>query len=384
MDDNRVEWEEVSDLDSDIQQREALIEAAKKIDQEADWNTVSGEILRLRKRWRQIPSWDSAYEDTLREEFDRIIDTFYAKRNEAFKDSQKVKKELIERAKKLAISNEWNRATEEMNELMQQWKASGSAGKDTDDALWQQFSDARQSFFDRKHQNWEERKAKSANAAEVKRELIKEAEQLADSEEWQKTSDKFRALMDQWKAAGFAGKDTDDALWSEFNASRQKFYDRRGQYYEQLHAQQAERLQAKKAIIAEAREIVEKKEFGREITNRMKELNVEWKKIGSCGKEKEDQVWKEFRSLADAYFDGLKQWNDQRHTQWLERMQQARNRKQELIQNQKRQLRWMEQEMSTLLSQSAVDDMADQIEDKKDFIQQLEEELADLDKSLSK
>ena len=42
-----------------------------------------------------------------------------------------------------------------MNELMQQWKASGTAGKETDDELWDAFNAARQKFFDRKHEHWE-------------------------------------------------------------------------------------------------------------------------------------------------------------------------------------------------------------------------------------
>ena len=43
----------------------------------------------------------------------------------------------------------------------------------------------------------------------------------------------------------------------------------------------------------------------------MKKLNGLWKEIGSCGKEKEDALWKEFRCAADDYFAGLKQFNEQ-------------------------------------------------------------------------
>ena len=374
---------EVNDFDEDIRRREELIEEAKNIPADADWNEVMHQVNDLRRRWRRIQYWDSAYEETLAEEFDSYIDAFYAKRREFYQSAQKLKEELIEQARKVALSEEWNQATEEMNALMQQWKAAGSAGKETDDALWEQFNAARQQFFDRKHEHWEQLQGKFENARQVKENLIEQAAALEDSQEWQKTSEKFRKLMDEWKAVGSAGREHEDALWEKFNNSRQKFYERRNAHYDELHQVQGERYDAKKKLVAQAKEIADARSYTRENTKVMKDLGVEWKKVGSCGKEHEDQIWKEFRSIMDEYFDGLKQWNEQRHSQWRQRMQDARARKLELIQNQKRQIQRMKEEMVGLLGQRAIDDMQDRIDEKEDFIEQLEAEVADIDKSLN-
>lgn len=374
---------EVNDFDEDIRRREELIEEAKNIPADADWNEVMHQVNDLRRRWRRIQYWDSAYEETLAEEFDSYIDAFYAKRREFYQSAQKLKEELIEQARKVALSEEWNQATEEMNALMQQWKAAGSAGKETDDALWEQFNAARQQFFDRKHEHWEQLQGKFENARQVKENLIEQAAALEDSQEWQKTSEKFRKLMDEWKAVGSAGREHEDALWETFNNSRQKFYERRNAHYDELHQVQGERYDAKKKLVAQAKEIADARSYTRENTKVMKDLGVEWKKVGSCGKEHEDQIWKEFRSIMDEYFDGLKQWNEQRHSQWRQRMQDARARKLELIQNQKRQIQRMKEEMVGLLGQRAIDDMQDRIDEKEDFIEQLEAEVADIDRSLN-
>lgn len=374
---------EVNDFDEDIRRREELIEEAKNIPADADWNEVMHQVNDLRRRWRRIQYWDSAYEETLAEEFDSYIDAFYAKRREFYQSAQKLKEELIEQARKVALSEEWNQATEEMNALMQQWKAAGSAGKETDDALWEQFNAARQQFFDRKHEHWEQLQGKFENARQVKENLIEQAAALEDSQEWQKTSEKFRKLMDEWKAVGSAGREHEDALWEKFNSSRQKFYERRNAHYDELHQVQGERYDAKKKLVAQAKEIADARSYTRENTKVMKDLGVEWKKVGSCGKEHEDQIWKEFRSIMDEYFDGLKQWNEQRHSQWRQRMQDARARKLELIQNQKRQIQRMKEEMVGLLGQRAIDDMQDRIDEKEDFIEQLEAEVTDIDRSLN-
>ena len=374
---------EVNDFDEDIRRREEIIEEVKNIPADADWNEVMHQVNDLRRRWRRIQYWDSAYEETLAEEFDSYIDAVYAKRREFYQSAQKLKEELIEQARKVALSEEWNQATEEMNALMQQWKAAGSAGKETDDALWEQFNAARQQFFDRKHEHWEQLQGKFENARQVKENLIEQAAALEDSQEWQKTSEKFRKLMDEWKAVGSAGREHEDALWEKFNSSRQKFYERRNAHYDELHQVQGERYDAKKKLVAQAKEIADARSYTRENTKVMKDLCVEWKKVGSCGKEHEDQIWKEFRSIMDEYFDGLKQWNEQRHSQWRQRMQDARARKLELIQNQKRQIQRMKEEMVGLLGQRAIDDMQDRIDEKEDFIEQLEAEVADIDRSLN-
>lgn len=189
--------------------------------------------------------------------------------------------------------------------------------------------------------------------------------------------------MDEWKAVGSAGREYEDSLWEKFNNSRQKFYERRNEHYEELHEVQNGRYEQKQQLVAKAKEIADAKQYTREDTKAMKDLGVQWKQIGSCGKDHEDQIWKEFRSVMDAYFDGLKEWNEQKHAQWHQRMVEARTRKQELIQNQKRQIQRMKEEMVGLLGQRAIDDMQDRIEEKEDFIAQLEAEVEDIDKTLS-
>lgn len=376
------EMYEVSDYDEDIKRREALIEEVKAIEASSDWSAINRAISDVRRKWKQISYWDSAFEDTLTEQFDGYIDALYAIRKEGYQSNQAIKQELIDRAKKVATSNEWNQATDEMNELMAQWKACGSVGKEADDAMWESFNEARQAFFDRKRDHWENLQEKFGTARQVKEALIQKAADLADSEEWQKSGEQFRTLMEEWKAVGSAGKEHEDRLWNAFNEHRQKFYGKREDYYTQVRGEQGERYTAKEALVAIAKSIAESKEYTKENTEKLKSLQVEWKKIGSCGKDREDQIWNEFRAILDGYFGGLKQMNEQKHAQWRQRMLEARSRKLELLQKQKRQVKYMEEEIVGLLGQRAIDEMEDSIAEKEEFIEQLEAELADIDKTL--
>lgn len=376
------EMYEVKDVDEEMKQREALIEEAKSLDPEAEWNAVARQVGELQRKWKRLSGWESAYEEKLNEEFDSILNVFYAKRRAGYQNARERKESLIKQAKELLSSEDMNKATSEVNALMEEWRTSGSVGnKEEDDKLWESFHALRQKFYDRKHEQWENLQKKFAHAREVKEQLIEQAASLCDSSEWQKTSEAYHKMMEEWKAVGSAGRKYDDELWNRFNETRQKFYDRRNAHYDELHEQHSSRYEQKKELVEKAKEIAESEEYTKEHTEQMKRFGVDWKEVGYCGK-KEDAIWAQFRSFMDAYFDGLKQWNEQRHAQWRQRMVEARNRKTEMIANQKRQIQRLEQDMVGLLGERAIEDAQAQIEDKKEFIRELEEQLADIEKTL--
>jgi len=381
---NNDEMMLVDDFDADIKRREELLAEIKAFEPTSDWNATMKTVSRLQKSWKKINYGESAYEDKLEEEFQACVDAIYAKRKEGYAANAEVKQALVNEAKEASKSTNWNKGTEKMNELMNQWKASGSAGKEKDDELWEAFNEARQFFFDAKRKFWEEMKEKFEEARNLKEKLVEEAKELADSEEWQKTNEKFKELMNKWKAAGNAGRDFDDKLWAAFNESRQSFYTKRTEHYAELHEKQNKCYEEKKALVEKAAEIVNSETYNKNNTEAMKALSGEWKKVGFCGKDKEDDVWKEFRTQMDAYFDGLRKWNDQKHENWLNKMKDARNRKAEAIANQKRQIKRLENDIVGLLGERAIRETEETIEQKKEFITQLEKELAELDETIAK
>ena len=380
--DNKDLLNEVSDFDQDIKKRQQLIEEAKKIPADASWSEAKSVVESLQKKWKRIGQMESAYEDGLKEEFESIIDSFYAKRKDELASVVKVKEDLIAQAQKLAQEADLNKVTKQMNELMDSWKQAGTTNKQQDDELWAKFNEARQTFFDKKHENWQAMQEKMNSAKEIKEGIVNQAKELANSDHWKATAEKFKELMDSWKAAGYAGKKVDDALWEEFNAARQAFYDARNNHYDKLREEYSAKVEAKKALIEEAKALTATNSFDKETTEKVKALNTKWKEIGYSGKENEDDLWKEFRTVADEYFAGLKALYEKKHQDWLDRMTSAKDRKADLIEKQKRQLKWMEQEANAILSQSAADEMAKDIEDKKAFIAQLETELQELEEKI--
>ena len=177
MNENYFE-EKYDDMDEDIKKKEALVAEAESIQEFDNAQEANRHINQLRKKWRQVHYWESEYEEDLKNRFEAALDVFYAKYREAEKESEAAKRELIEKAKALVKSENLKQATKEQQDLLEEWKKIASAGKDLDDALWNEFQTARQAFYDRKQEAWETMHENFEKAKEVKKDLIQKAKEL--------------------------------------------------------------------------------------------------------------------------------------------------------------------------------------------------------------
>ena len=165
-------YEEFEDMEAGIDQKQALVEESKKVDEIEDFNEAVRFVNDLKKKWRKTGFGESLAEEKLREEFEANVEKVYEKQKALAQKVVEAKEALIKEAEKTSLSDDFKKATEKMTSLMDEWKASGNAGKKTDDELWERFNAARQKFYDRKHANWENRAVQFENAKKVKEDLI--------------------------------------------------------------------------------------------------------------------------------------------------------------------------------------------------------------------
>jgi hypothetical protein len=146
-------------------------------------------------------------------------------------------------------------------------------------------------------------RAKQAEATKATKEgMVAEAEQLALSNDWRGGVNRFRSLLDEWKALPRIDRATDDALWHRFSTARTTYTRRRkAQFAEQAEKREGAR-QVKEQIIAEARPLAESTDWGA-TAGAFRDLMTRWKAAGSAPREVDDALWAEFRGLQDTFFN---------------------------------------------------------------------------------
>ncbi len=151
----------------------------------------------------------------------------------------------------------------------------------------------------------EARKAERAKAHEetkaAKETMVAEAEKIALGNDWRGGVNRFRTLLDEWKALPRIDRATDDDLWHRFSSARTTYTRRRkAQFAEQSAKRDTARL-AKETIVAEAREIAATTEWGTG-AGAFRDLMTRWKAAGPAPRDIDDQLWAEFRGIQDDFF----------------------------------------------------------------------------------
>lgn len=146
--------------------------------------------------------------------------------NEIRGEAETKKKEIIAKTKDLVEhATNFKETNEKINALFDEWKVSGNAGKDTDDALWEEFSGLRRQFFDARAKYFDERNQQFKKSAETKQKLIEEVKEIASKKDYGRNATQRMKQCDiEWRKAGFSGQDQNDALWDTFTKAKEEFW----------------------------------------------------------------------------------------------------------------------------------------------------------------
>jgi hypothetical protein len=213
------------------------------------------------------------------------------------------KRELIAEAERLAASDDWRGTGDRFRALVDQWKGIRGVDRKTDAELWEAFSHARREFDRRRRTHFAELDKSREAAAETKQRLVAEAEKLADSTDWAPTARRFKDLMSEWKQAGRAARDVDDALWARFKAAQDGFFAKRSEVFSARDEEFRRNAEAKEALLAEAEQLDPASDL-EGARKRLRSIHDRWEKIGKVPRESmgplEDRLAAVERRVRDA------------------------------------------------------------------------------------
>ena len=230
---NELAKKEPKLLASPYEEKKKIIEAAKKLLDKKEIIAANRELDRLSDDFKKAGrSSTKEQDDELWNEFRAVKDEFYAKKRAFFEELDKSnaekrekKEDIIERAKGICDIQNVRDANAKMDALRKEWKEVGYSGKG-DEQLWREFAKVLDEFQEKKKEHHNEMLKVFEERAAKKEELIKAAKiLLANSEFTDEEVEKVKALRNEYKGVGFAGKEKDDDLYQRFNEVIKKYFD---------------------------------------------------------------------------------------------------------------------------------------------------------------
>jgi len=212
-------------LDEAKSAKERITGEAERIAAGDNWRAGVDRLQSLLDEWKALPRLDKAVDEALwrrfsaaRTAFSRRRKAHFAEQNEQREAAAVTKKRLLVEAEALAASTDWGATSRAYRELMSRWKAAGAAPRGVEDQLWRSFRTAQDSFFRARDESQAAQDKEFAANAEVKREILAEAEALLPVTDANAARAALRGLADRWEMAGKVPRQDMQALEGRMRA----------------------------------------------------------------------------------------------------------------------------------------------------------------------
>ncbi len=301
-----------------------LVEQAEGLANSGQWKETTQAFKEISDKWKQAGNLDKGRNDKLWSRVEAARKEFNDRKRLHHEDEEKVmlvnldlKMDLVEQAESIASSDEWKKTTETYNRLTEEWKKIGHTLHKKNEELWQRFMAAKNTFFERKREHSSKIQVEQEHNYAVKLALVEKAEALKESRDWNKASQAYVGMMDEWKKTGRVNNEQGDELWKRFTEAQDYFFQAKKQHFGSVKEEQENNYNLKKAIYERAERIKNSSNWT-DTTNEMISLMDEWKKIGPIPRSYGDQMWEDFNAARKHFFNRKDENRDQRKKQYEE------------------------------------------------------------------
>ena len=195
------------------------------------------------------------------------------------------KEKIVAEAESLALSESWKSTGDRLKVLLDEWKAAPRLDKKVDGDFWKRFSASRNKFDKRRRAHFSQLEAVSEKVSTEKEAIVVEAEKLATSTDWVATARRYKALMDQWKAAGRGKKSDDTKQWNRFKAAQDTFFAAKNADLEKREVSMAANLMKREELLPKIEALVPFTDV-KAAKSAFRDLMNEWSKIGITHRDK--------------------------------------------------------------------------------------------------
>jgi hypothetical protein len=312
---------ELKDLDrsKNLDHKIELIGKVNELTNETNIKKALMGVKRYSEEWRFIgPVAREASDDIwnrFKAEVDKVYGIIKAKTEEMEGVRQQnlvAKKELLEKAQNLAKFQtqrikDWMEQSEAANELMEAWKKTGHVPMAVRDQIWNEFREARNTFFTNKNNFFKAMHTERNANLKAKEELCIKAEHIAANPiDWNKQTDELKKMQDAWKKIGQAPEKINDAVWRRFRTACDSFFAKKSERYASQLTEQTQNLVAKDALIQKL-EGLNTSENSENIFQELKQIQTDWNAIGFVPVAQKEPVNKKYNDLLDKLYAKHKQ-----------------------------------------------------------------------------
>ena len=268
----------------------------------------------LQQQWKEIRSVPAEKANELWRNYQLYVEKFYdllklnsEAREYDFKKNLGLKTKLCEAAEKLAEEPDVISAFHQLQELHQQYREIGPVTKELREEIWIRFKAASTIINKRHQQHFEVLRAKEDDNLTKKTALCEKVEDIAKEEnkgagDWEKHTKAIIAIQTEWKTIGFAPQAMNVKIFERFRAACDDFFSRKAEFFNQMKDRFAENAEKKAELVKQAQDLQDSTDW-KSTSDKLIALQKEWKTIGMVPKKYGDQLWNDFLTACNKFFE---------------------------------------------------------------------------------
>ncbi len=307
--------EQEQEKQENLQKKLDIIEKIKgMVTSPEEANKSYKEFKALQEEWKEIKNVPAEKANELWRNYQLYVEQFYdllklnsEAREYDFKKNLELKTKLCESAEKLADEPEVISAFHQLQKLHQEFREIGPVAKELREEIWSRFKAASTVINKRHQQHFEELRAKEEDNLARKTALCEKVEAIAAEEnkgsaDWERHTKEIIAIQAEWKTIGFAPQKMNVKIFERFRAACDDFFGRKAEYFKELKENFKENAEKKRALIEKAKALQDSTDW-KSTSDKLINLQREWKTIGMVPKKLGDQLWEEFLGACNKFFE---------------------------------------------------------------------------------
>ncbi|WP_373513383.1 DUF349 domain-containing protein [Persicitalea sp.] len=305
----------------------------------ADIKNSWEEFKKIQEEWKQAGNVSSAHNGTLWATYNALVDRYFSNRNIYFelkeldrKKNSDLKVELCAKiealVKTLAERPMSREILNEGNQIFEEYKHIGPAPREEQELLWQRFKESLDALYDARRAQYDEQKKTMVEIYEKKSKIYEAivpytSFNSGSINEWNAKTREIIAQQEEWQAVKGPmprgeGKDLSKKFWGALKT----FFNNKSEFFKQLEGKREVNLKAKQELCAEVEAILETGEDNSANTQRIIELQKQWKGIGQVPEKFKNSIYKRFKQACDNYFNNKRNKNKEQDKEFDENLAQ--------------------------------------------------------------
>ena len=300
---------------ANLQRKQQIIEKIKMMSTSPEEaNKSYNDFKALQQEWKDIKAVPAEKANELWRNYQLYVEQYYdllnlnrELREYDFKKNLEQKTLLCEAAEKLADEPDAVSAFHQLQEIHQQYREIGPVAKELREQIWARFKAASTVINKRHQQHFEELRAKEEENLVRKTALCEKVEAIAKEEnkiatDWENHTKQIIDIQTEWKTIGFAPQKMNVKIFDRFRAACDDFFGRKAEFFKTLKEKFAENTKKKKEMVEQAKALMDSTDW-KATSDKLIKLQKEWKTIGMVPKKVGDQLWAEFVTACNKFFE---------------------------------------------------------------------------------